>query len=442
MPTATVTNHQGTDEEMLESLLRDTFSYFIQSENQENGLIADKTQKESAASIAVIGLGLSCYIIGVEKKLISREDAVQKTLTVLKFLQSGEQSVAKNAMGYKGFYYHFLDMKTGERAYNCELSTVDTGFFIAGVLTAMSYYTSDNPSEKEIRTICDNIYRRVEWSWALNGSTTISHGWSPESGFLPYRWDRDYSEALLLYILALGSPTFPIEKEGYDKWTKTFKIKTIYDITYLYAGPLFIHQLSHIWIDFRNIKDGFNRKAGFDYFENSRRATYVQRQYAIENKNGFAEYGEFCWGLTASDGPGNETLVINGKKNNFFDYVARGAPFGPDDGTVSPWAVVASLPFAPEIVMDTIRTAIERYNLKSQEWDGFDASFNPTFPEKTRNEYGWVSKYKFGLNQGPIILMIANFQSGFIWDLTKKNNYILNGLKAAGFEGGWISTNK
>ena len=210
---------------------------------------------------------------------------------------------------------------------------------------------------------------------------------------------------------------------------------------YLFAGPLFIHQLSHIWIDFKGIEDDFNRKAGIDYFENSRRATCVQQQYAIENSHGFAHYGKNCWGFTASDGPGNSTMIIDGRKRVFYDYIARGIPYGPDDGTVSPWAVVASLPFAPEIVIDTIRHAIERLNLKKPGWYGFNASFNPTYPTKPENPNGWVSPYKFGLNEGPIILMIENFRSALIWNITKNCPYIIRGLQKAGFKGGWLDKN-
>ena len=426
------------DTEMLDHLLGETFDYFLKAVNLKNGLIADKTQPGSPSSIAAVGLGLSCYVVAVKRGLLSRSAAVKKTLSILRFFNTGHQGTKANAMGYKGFYYHFLDMQTGQRAVDCELSTVDTGFFIAGALTAAHFYTNENPEEIEIRELADILYRRIDWVWALNGSTTLTHGWNPDSGFIPYRWDRDYNEAILLYVLAMGSPTFPIEKKGYEAWTNTFELQKVYGLEYIYAGPLFIHQLSHVWIDFREINDDLNRKTGINYFENSRRATYVQRQYAIENKNGFAHYGENCWGFTASDGPGPESVMIDDKLRVFYDYIARGAPFGPDDGTVAPWAVVSSLPFAPDIVIDTIRHAIEKLNLRSHEWHGFDASFNPTHPEKIRNPNGWVSPWKFGLNEGPIILMIENFQSGMVWEIMKNCPYIVDGLIKGGFRGGWL----
>ena len=433
-----ISNPQGTDSEMLDRVRCATFEYFRNEFNPRSGLIADKTQPGSPSSIAAVGLGLSAYAVAVERGLLSRAEAVDRTLTLFRFMQASRQGPEPDATGYRGFYYHFIDMETGRRAWQSELSTVDTAILMAGVLMAASYFDEKREGENEIRELADSLYRRVDWQWALNGGTTICHGWKPESGFLPYRWDTGYSEATILYVLALGSPTFPIGPQGYDEWTSTFEWKTIYDIEHLYAGPLFIHQMSHLWLDFRGIHDDFNRKTGIDYFENSRRATHVQHRYGIDNPQGFAHYHKFGWGLTASDGPGPAVLEVNGVRRVFYDYVARGAPFGPDDGTVSPWAVVASLPFAPEIVIDTIRHAIERLRLHGHSPYGFDASFNATYPEKGRNPHGWVSPWIFGLNQGPIILMIENFQSELVWKTIRKCSYIVQGLRRAGFRDGWL----
>jgi hypothetical protein len=431
-------NPQGTDWAMLDNLRRVTFDYFRNEIDPRNGLIADKTQPGSPSSIAAVGMGFSVYIVAVERGLLSRAEAVERTRTLLRFFSSSHQGPEADATGYKGFYYHFLDMQTGRRAWQCELSTIDTAIFIAGVLSAASYFTANNEEEGEIRELAENLYRRVDWQWALNGGSTICHGWKPESGFLPYRWDTGYSEALILYVLALGSPTFPIDPKGYTEWISTFEWKELYGIKHLYAGPLFIHQMSHLWLDFRDLHDDFNRRYEVDYFENTRRATHVQQQYAIVNPLGFAHYHKFGWGLTASDGPGPAVLEIDGVQRVFYDYDARGAPFGPDDGTISPWAVVASLPFAPEIVIDTVRHAIERLNLKGHSPYGFDASFNSTYPETARNPHGWVSPWIFGLNQGPIVLMIENFQSELIWKTIRKCSYIVEGLRRAGFRGGWL----
>ncbi len=436
-----IVNPQGTDTEMLKLLQAETFQYFLKEINLKTGLIADKTEPGSFSSIAAVGIGLTCYIAAVEQGLISREEAVKRTLTVLRFFYTSKQGTESEATGYKGFYYHFLDMTTGKRAVKSELSTIDTAILIAGILTVSQYFTQPNQEEQEIGRLAEELYLRVDWQWALNGGQTLTHGWNPEAGFLPYRWDKGYSEALILYILAIGSPTFPIDPIGYKQWTATFEWKKMYNIECLYGGPLFIHQMSHIWLDFKGIRDELNKKIGIDYFENSRRATCIQQRYAIDNPQGFAHYGEHGWGLTASDGPGSMQVYIDGRQRTFYDYIARGAPFGPDDGTLSPWAVVASLPFEPGKVLETIRHAIEKLDLKRHSDYGFDASFNPTFPtpnNNLKNCKGWISPWQFGLNQGPIIIMIENFQSGLIWNTIKKCPYIIHGLRLAGFSGGWL----
>ena len=430
------------DLKILGSLQSQTFTYFLKYLNPENGLIADKSSPDSHSSIAAIGFGICNYVVGVERNLISREDGIRKVLTILNFFQAGHQGPEVDAMGYKGFYYHFLDMKSGKRAWSCELSTVDTAIFIAGVLTAAYYFIGENEDEKNIRALADSLYRRIDWQWALNGGTMLTHGWKPESGFLGYHWDQGYSEAIILYILALGSPTYPIDPVGYRKWTSTFQWDNIGGIDYIHAGPLFIHQMTHLWIDFHDIRDDVNRKYNIDYFENSRRATQIQQQYAIKNPLNFKHYGKNNWGFTASDGPGPASVKIDGVEKIFYDYIARGVPYGPDDGTISPWAVVASLPFAPDIVLGTIRHAIKRLKERKSLDDGFDASFNPFFRIGSYEESGWVSPWKFGLNEGPMVIMIENFQTQLIWNIIKKCKYITDGLRRAGFTGGWLDQRK
>ncbi len=426
------------DMDMLETLQAQTFTYFLKYINPKNGLIADKSDPAAHSSIAAVGLGISSYVVAVERNLISREEGIDKILRGLNFFHAGRQGPEKDAMGYKGFYYHFLHMETGSRAWESELSTIDTAIFIAGALTAASYFTGENRKEEEIRNLAESLYRRVDWQWSLNGGTAICHGWKPGSGFLNHYWDKGYSEAIILYLLALGSPTFPIDPKGYRNWTATFKWDNIEGIEYIHAGPLFIHQMSHIWLDFRGIQDELNRKYGIDYFENSRRATKVQQQYAIRNPRNFKHYSENNWGFTASDGPGPAVRRIDGVKKIFYDYIARGVPFGPDDGTISPWAVVASLPFAPDIVIPTIHHAIKVLKENNSVGDGFDASFNPLFKIAGGDKNGWVSPWKFGLNEGPMVIMIENYRSQLIWNQFRKCIYITNGLRRAGFTGGWL----
>ncbi len=289
------------------NLQRAAFTYFLNEVNLANGLVVDSTKEGWPASIAAIGLALAIYPVGVERNFITRAEAIKRTLTTLRFFWHSPQSDAADATGYRGFYYHFLDMQTGRRAWQCELSTIDTTFLLAGALAAALYFDRASEDEKQIRTLADALYRRADWQWAQNGGATVTMGWKPESGFLPFRWEG-YDEAMLLYILGLGSPTHPLPVESYQEWTNSYAWKELYGYEYLYAGPLFTHQLSHIWIDFRGIQDSFMRDHGSDYFENSRCATYVQQQYAVRNPHQFEGYGEYCWGLTACEGPGPASL--------------------------------------------------------------------------------------------------------------------------------------
>jgi hypothetical protein len=374
--------------------------------------------------------------VAVERGYMSRADAVTRTLTTLRFFWNSPQGPEPDATGYKGFYYHFLDMSTGRRAFDCELSTVDTALLLAGVLTAAVYFEQDSAEESEIRKLADAIYRRVDWQWSQNGNATVEQGWLPETGFLSYEWEG-YDEGLILYFLGLGSPTYPLPPESYAAWASKYEWRKLYGYEYLHAAPLFTHQLSHAWVDLRGIRDAFMREKQSDYFENSRTATYIQQQYAIQNPRQFEGYGALCWGLTASDGPGPATISVRGREIEFFDYVARGVPEGPDDGTIAPWVVAASLPFAPEIVLPTLEHFINDRNLKDSHPYGFKAAFNPTFPSKGAAA-DWISEWHFGLNEGPIVLMIENFRSGFLWSLMRRSPYLIEGLRRAGFSGGWL----
>jgi hypothetical protein len=429
--------HPETSEAYLFQLQKNTFKYFVYEANSGKGLIKDNTQTDSPASITAIGLGLAAYIIAVKRGFIAREEAVERTLKTLQFLWGSPQNQAPDATGYKGFYYHFLDMDQGRRVWKSELSSIDSTFLITGVLTTSLFYTHPTKDECEIRDLADALYRRVDWQWMLNEESVLSHGWKPESGFLRARW-TGYNEALVLYLLALGSPTYPIPKESYSAWLQTYRWKAIYDYQFVYSGPLFIHQLSHLWVDFRGIQDEYMWEKKIDYFENSRRATLVQQEYARRNPKGFKGYNEKSWGITASAGPGPITKKINGRTQNFYGYRARGVPFGPDDGTLSPWAVIASLPFAPEEILPTIRYIDENYPEIISKY-GFKCSFNPTLTLRDSERNIWISEGYYGLDQGPIILMIENYLSGFLWELWRECPYLITGLRRAGFRGGWLT---
>ena len=423
-------------DEDLAQLERDTFKYFADEMNPDNGLVPDNTRQGAPSSIAAVGFALTAYPIAVERGYLTRDDAIKRCLLTLRFFYDGPQGTGAEDIGYKGFYYHFLDMKTGRRVWKCEVSTIDTTYLIAGALTAAMYFSSDTSEEQEIRRLADALYARADWHWAQNGALTVTHGWKPERGFIKYRW-TGYSEALILYVLGLASPTFPLPEDSYRTWTRTYKWKELYGHEFLYAGPLFIHHLSHMWIDFRGIQDEYMSGKSIDYFENSRRAVYAQQAYAMRNPKKFVGYDRYSWGVTASDGPGPAVHRINGRTIRFYDYIARSFPYGPDDGTLAPWAVAGSLPFAPEVVLPSLKRLNEDYPEMTNKY-GFKCSYNPTFTSNKKK--GWVSEGYYGLDQGPIVMMIENYRSGFIWRLMRSSPYIINGLRRAGFKGGWLGT--
>jgi hypothetical protein len=435
--TADDLNHSFTEQE-LNLLQLTTVLYYLRESNPDNDLVRDKSDQNAPASIAAVGMALATIPVVVERGVMYRKFAAKDTLKRLRYLLAFPQGKDPEASGYRGFFYHFLDMETGRRVWQCELSTLDSAFLFAGALTAGAYFDADTPDEIEIRNLANVLYQRADWDWALNGGSTLTHGWRPENGFIPYRY-QGYDEGLLLYILGLGSPTHPIPAESYQAYCATYEWKKIYERELLYSGPLFTHQLSHMWIDFRDIRDEFMRARNSDYFENSRQATFVQQEYAIRNPMNFAGYGKHCWGFTACDGPGWIKREVNGVEREFFDYVARGAPFGPDDGTVAPWVVIASMPFAPEIVIPTVKN-FEQMNLGATGRYGFRPSFNQTFAVEASETGWWVAPYHFGIDQGPVVLMIENYRTGLLWEIMRRSRPIVTGLRRAGFKGGWLDS--
>ncbi|HEY1380500.1 MAG TPA: glucoamylase family protein [Gemmataceae bacterium] len=424
-----------TDDELAQ-LEWTTVQYYLKETNPVNGLIRDKTDPSAPCSIAAMGMALATIPVTVKWGLFPRDLAAAMALKRLRFFRDSRQGPEPDATGYKGFYYHFIDMEAGKRVWECELSTIDSTFLLAGMLTAATFFDGDTAAEAELRQVADDLYRRADWNWARNGGSAVTHGWKPESGFIPHGW-TGYDEALLLYVLGLGSPTHPLPPESYAAYCATYSWKEIYGRELLYSGPLFTHQLSHLWIDFRGIRDAFMRDRGSDYFENSRQATYVQQEYAVRNPMQFTGYGKHCWGFTACDGPGWDKRVVNGIERQFFDYIARGAPFGPDDGTVAPWAVVASLPFAPEIVIPTVRH-LASLDLGMTMPYGFKPSFNQTFAVPDSPTGWWVTPHHFGIDQGPIVLAIENYRTGLLWEIMRRSPYVVAGLRRAGFTGGWL----
>ncbi len=423
-----------SDEVLLEELQRAAFGYFLQEINLDNGLVADTTREGAPVSIAVVGFALASYPVGVERGWMDRTEAAARTLLTLRFFLNSDQSGKPDATGYKGFYYHFLDLVSGKRVWQSELSLADSAFLLAGILTARVYFDESIQTETEIRELADALYHRMDWRWAQDGKSSVRQGWKPECGFLHYGWEG-YDEAAILYILGLASPTRPLSDDSFPTWTSTYQWENIYGYGHLYSGPLFTHQYSHAWIDFRGIQDRFMREKKCDYFENTRRAIHVQREYALRNPHEFKGYGENCWGFTASDGPGTKTLRIDGRERRFLGYAARGVPFGPDDGTISPPVALASLPFTPAIALSAVRHFCERYPHITSGYR-IPSAVNQTLTES--NPEGWISEGYFGLDQGMIVLMIENHRSQLIWKLMQKCPYIRKGLHNAGFRKGWL----
>ena len=418
------------DEAMLDSIQKKTFLFFMGEHHPEWGIVRDRTASWAPASIASTGFGISSFAIGVERGWITRDEAAQITLNMMNFFVNSLQGPDALATGYKGFYYHFLRMDTGLREWRCELSSVDTGLLMMGILFARNYYDRDNETENQIRSQASLMLENIEWDFMMmpdsgNYARQISMGWHPESGLHKMGWSG-YNEALFLYILAAGTG-LENAKESYRSWLSSYKWQTPYEgLSHVAFPPLFGHQFSHCFIDFRGLADEYMRDKGIDYFENSRRATRVQRQYAIDNPHGWVGYDSLCWGVTASDGPGDK---YNFGEREFLGYAGRGTS-GPeynyfDDGTIAPYGPLSSLPFAPEIVIPTIRSINEKMGDKIWGRYGYYDSFNLTA--------GWVNDDFIGIDQGPMLIMIENFRTGLVWNYVMNDPVIQKGLQTLGF---------
>ena len=420
------------EEKFLDTLQYRSFLYFINEINPENGLVKDRSTEDSPASMSAVGWGVVAWAIGAEHNWITRKKAAKLTLNLLHFLINSDQSAKPDATGYKGFYYHFLNMKTGKRAWNCELSTIDTAWLLAGIRFAMQYYNRDNNAEKKIRELGEKITDRVDWDWTIIKKSKheghvglVAMGYKPNEGVGDFGW-FGYTEGLYLYVLAAGT-NLSNPMKAYDTWLSGYKWKETYKgLAHVIFPPLFGHQFSQMFVDFRGLADKFLAKKGIDYFENSRRATLSNRLYCIQNLKGWTGYDSLTWGISACDGPGD--FEKDGKR--FYGYGGRGAS-GPDntiidDGTISPEAVGGSVPFAPEVCIPTLKNMYDKYGAKGL-WGkyGFVDAFNPTVD--------WYDKDYLGLDEGPIVIMIENYKTGLVWNYAMKDSVIKKGLERLGF---------
>ena len=422
-----------------DDLEKRTFAFFWETANPGNGLVPDRAPGPSPSSIAAVGFALTAYPIGVERGYVTREAARARTLATLRFFA--------HETNQHGFFYHFIDMQDGQRRDRSEISTVDTALLLAGMLVCGSYFDRADPEEVEIRKLADTIYRRVDWKWAEPRTSGVVMGWRPESGFLHADW-VGYNEGMLIYVLALGSPSHPARAHAWKVWTSGYGKDwgTVFGQTHLSFAPLFGHQYSHVWIDFRGIRDAYMRARGFDYFENSRRATYAQQRYAIENPGHWQGYGQNLWGLTACEGPGKNAQASDDTPRRFYGYAARGigVDYTLDDGTIAPTAAISSLPFAPDIVIPVTLEMRRRLGDALYSTYGFRDSFNLTVrgSAPAPAAAGWFDEHYLGIDQGPILAMLENYRSDFVWRIMRNNEYIRRGLKRAGFQGGWLQNHR
>jgi hypothetical protein len=430
----------------LDTLEARTFRFFWEL-TPPTGLTPDRAPTRSFASVSGTGFALTAYAIGAERGYVSRDAARRRVLDTLRFLWSARQdSLASGCAGYQGFFYHFVDPETGHRFEDVELSTMDTALLMAGVLFCQSYFDRPQEDETLIRAVAESLYARVDWRWASIRPPMIGHGWEPESGFLPYDWGG-YNEAMILYLLALGSPGHAVDPEAWPAWTKGYRWGTFQGQEHLGFAPLFGHQYTQVWVDLRGIRDAVMREHDSDYFENSRRAVLAQQAYALANPGGWADYGAGLWGLSACDGPVNATYAIDGRERTFHTYWARGASFTrtDDDGTICPSAAAASIAFAPEIVIPTLQSMVRRYGDPLFSRYGFLDALNPTFRLEVPVQHGrvvpgvgWFDTDYLAIDQGPIVAMVENYRSELVWRTMRENPHLVRGLRRAGFTGGWL----
>jgi hypothetical protein len=443
------------DSSLLSDIEHRTFKFYWECVNHRNGLMVDRWSTASVCSITGTGFGLTAWPIGVERGWITRSQARDLTLRTLRFFEQLPQTdQSSGCVGYRGFYYQFIDMETGLRRDQSVLSTVDTTWLQMGMLVAQGWFDQDDEREIEIRKLSQRLLDLTEWDWVQAnsiGGKAISMGWSPENGFIERNWDG-YNEGMPLYLLALGSQSHPAKDGAYEAWTAPFSKYWRGEgaSKHLSFGPHFAHQYAAVWVDLRGIRDATMRAAGFDYFENSRRATYAQRDYAIANPMGWDGYSKNIWGLSASNGPGDVVIDFKGTPTRFHGYAAygpKGMPDEDDRGTLAPMAAVASIPFAPEICIAAARALRNFEGGRLYGPYAFYDAFNPSFRDthiRLRSGHadarlGWVDHDYLSDNQGPILGMIANYKSAVIWKATRTVPNLVRGLKRAGFTGGWLS---
>ncbi len=393
------TPYQGTDDKLLDEIQRLSFDFFWNEASAKTGQVKDRAlangkDKRAMSSIAATGFGLTSLCIGDHRGFGKSVDIVARVRNTLRFL-------ANDLHHEHGFFFHFIHMETGQRWEKCELSSIDTSLLLCGVLTARQYF-----ADHEIKDLATKIYERVDWPWMLNGGATLSMGWTPESSFLNARWEH-YCELMMIYLLAIGSPTHKISPDSWKAWTRPV-IK--YQGLEFISGddPIFTHQYSQAWFDFRKKRDAYT-----DYFENSIKATKAHKLFCLSLHEKFPDYSEDLWGISASD-------YEKG-------YTAWGGPpaQGPIDGSIVPCATGGSLPFLYDDCMRVLRNIRGRYKEKAWARYGFVDAFNPLD--------GWSDPDVLGIDLGITMVMAENHRTGLVWDTFMKNPEAQTGMQKAGF---------
>jgi hypothetical protein len=411
-PVAATPHAFASDDEFLDYVQQTSFDYFWYAANPANGLVPDRTASGSACSIAAVGFGLTAIGIGIDHGWISRTQGVARVLTTLNtFLQGPQGPGTSGTIGYKGWFYHFLDMNTALRSPASELSSIDTTLLLAGILGSKQYFNGTNLDETSIRTMADAIVNRVDWNWMAQGTDAVSMGWFPSGSFISGNW-IGYNEGMILYCLGLGAATNPLPASAWTQWTSGYIWSTNYGLSFVQFPPLFGHEYSHCWIDFRHIADSYMNNRSSTYLVNSRRATQANRAYCIANPLGRVGYSGNVWGLTACDGPTG--------------YAARGAPPAlNDDGTIAPTAAGGAMAFTPEYSLPTLRYFYSHFRRNIWTAYGFRDAFNLG--------QQWYGPDELGIDQGPIVIMIENYRTQRVWQLLMQNEVVQRGLQRAGF---------
>jgi hypothetical protein len=391
--------YQGSDDKLLDEIQRTTFDFFWYEASAKTGQVKDRAlangnDTRDFSSIAATGFGLTGLCIGDRRGFGKTADILARVRNTLRFL-------ANDHNHEHGFYYHFIHMETGQRWEKCELSSIDTALLLCGVLTARQYF-----ADQEIKDLATKIYERVDWPWMLNGGTTLSMGWHPESGFLDARWEH-YCELMMIYLLAIGSPTHSISRESWRAWTRP--VIKYQGLEYISGNdPIFTHQYSQAWFDFRKKRDAYT-----NYFENSIKATKAHKLFCLSLHEKFPDYSEDLWGISASD-------YEKG-------YTAWGGPppQGPIDGSIVPCATGGSLAFLFDDCMRVLRNIRGPYKEKAWARYGFVDAFNPLD--------GWYDQDVLGIDLGITMLMAENHRTGFVWDTFMKNPEAQSAMQKAGF---------